>query len=667
MATLAEIRKQYPQYEDLTDQQIADGLYSKFYSDMDRGDFDRKIGLRPGWAWKGSIGGVAYDMMNAGADAEGYTPSAIPFLDPINAAANQFVSNIPVAGAALTNAGNHVDAAFNNALAPVFGWEKQTPEDRARINQAEAERFPVAGATGAVAGAVSPMIALGLTPMGATFLGNTGPMGQRALMGAISGGTTAGLDTLSWGGSPDKAAADTALGVAAGAVSPFIERAAAPIGRWLFGQKPIDPGTRRVAQALDNSGIDPREMTQMLDSLGPNAMPLDLSRNLTQQAGGVASVPGPASTTLADALTARQFGTETMPGANMRIQQDVTGLLGDAPVPSRLLADIRESQRALGPEYERVLQDARAVDTEDIALTLDSMIVNERGAAQTAAKQVRAMLNVTGTDQLDPNPATLLNTRQAIDGILYTDGAAAPLDKNVARILKDARSVIDAELAAKVPGIKEVDQKFAELAGQSGAVRDGQSLFETGRNTVTRPSELADLMRADESVIVGPSGVPFRLTQGARSEIDRIIGTTGNDITALKKVLLGEGSWNRDKLVSMYGREKTDELISILEREQRYANSYNRILQNSETAARSAAQREAMPAQINLDVQSVLTGIPQHIANTAARARSQAANATIAELLTQRPSPETIDMLLAAQAANRGRFGGVAASLIGGQ
>lgn len=46
MATLAEIRAQYPQYSDMTDTALADALYKKFYSDLPRADFDQKIGLK---------------------------------------------------------------------------------------------------------------------------------------------------------------------------------------------------------------------------------------------------------------------------------------------------------------------------------------------------------------------------------------------------------------------------------------------------------------------------------------------------------------------------------------------------------------------------------------------------------------------------------------------
>jgi hypothetical protein len=42
---IAEIRQKYPQYEDLSDVDLAKGLHSKFYSDMDFNEFSSKIGL----------------------------------------------------------------------------------------------------------------------------------------------------------------------------------------------------------------------------------------------------------------------------------------------------------------------------------------------------------------------------------------------------------------------------------------------------------------------------------------------------------------------------------------------------------------------------------------------------------------------------------------------
>lgn len=47
MATLTEIRAQYPQYADMPDTVLADALHKKFYADIPRADFDVKIGLIP--------------------------------------------------------------------------------------------------------------------------------------------------------------------------------------------------------------------------------------------------------------------------------------------------------------------------------------------------------------------------------------------------------------------------------------------------------------------------------------------------------------------------------------------------------------------------------------------------------------------------------------------
>ncbi len=47
MATLAEIRTQYPDYSDISDAELADKLYGKFYSDMPREEFNAKIGFTP--------------------------------------------------------------------------------------------------------------------------------------------------------------------------------------------------------------------------------------------------------------------------------------------------------------------------------------------------------------------------------------------------------------------------------------------------------------------------------------------------------------------------------------------------------------------------------------------------------------------------------------------
>ncbi len=45
--TIKEIREKYPQYDDLSDQDLTDKLHAKFYSDMDKSEFYNKVGFNP--------------------------------------------------------------------------------------------------------------------------------------------------------------------------------------------------------------------------------------------------------------------------------------------------------------------------------------------------------------------------------------------------------------------------------------------------------------------------------------------------------------------------------------------------------------------------------------------------------------------------------------------
>lgn len=47
MADMASIRKQFPQYDDMSDEQLARAMHKKFYADMPFADFAGKIGFAP--------------------------------------------------------------------------------------------------------------------------------------------------------------------------------------------------------------------------------------------------------------------------------------------------------------------------------------------------------------------------------------------------------------------------------------------------------------------------------------------------------------------------------------------------------------------------------------------------------------------------------------------
>jgi hypothetical protein len=47
MPTIAEVRQKFPQYQDMSDADLASAIHRKFYSDMPEADFNTKIGLSP--------------------------------------------------------------------------------------------------------------------------------------------------------------------------------------------------------------------------------------------------------------------------------------------------------------------------------------------------------------------------------------------------------------------------------------------------------------------------------------------------------------------------------------------------------------------------------------------------------------------------------------------
>lgn len=501
------------------------------------------------------------------------------------------------------------------------------------VDQGQTEH-PLASGIGSVGGAIlgtAPMVAAAPGLMGA----GAGPLGAgligRSLMAGGSGAAIGSADAAVRGNNPLSGAAwGGGLGLAGPAIGQVVGSAVRGIANRLPGRG--SGAERAFGRAAGADGVD--DIASRMGAIGDDAMPMDLGPNLQRQAGALAATPGRGQEVVRSAVRARDAG------ANQRITSSVDDILGPAPVPSRIEAGIRANQTALGPHYDEVFQNARAVDTEPLAHNLESMAVNLRGDAQRSVQRVRQMLNITGADQLDPNPYTLFQTRQAIDGMLGTE-----TNGNAVQALTVARQQVNRILEESVPNIRSVDAQFAELARQGNAVGRGQQVLDSGR-TAPRPAELADEV-ADAAIpqgeFVGPSAVPLRLRQGTRAEIDRIIGTNANDRVALQRLIKGEGDWNRSKLVTQFGEDRANRLLTLLEREGRFAHTSNVVTQNSETAARQAAQGEIAPTQRepgmlrsagNMKFGDAVSNVTDRIGNAFRGARQGNMNEELANLLT---------------------------------
>lgn len=528
-------------------------------------------------------------------------------------------------------------ATFGFADKIVAGLSPSTVEQERAATQAARDRQGWLGTGAEIAGGVA--VPFGMAQRGASLLGRFGTGAMTGLGGVAARTGLAGVEGAGYGvvdalGNDRSLAGGAAIGAAGGAAGNILGEGVGAVANAM--RSPIDKAREYVAQRAAYDRLTPQAATTRLDQLGQSGVLADLGVNLQNSAGAVASVPGEGQSIVTQALRGRNEGS------NARLRGELDQTLGAAPVPSAIDTQLRTAQQDLAPEYGRVLSGARAVDTQNLAAKLDANVVNLRGAAQRATQNVRKMLNVTGTDILDPSPATLLQTRQAIDGLLSKE-----TDTNAIRALTQARQEVDDVLTQSVPDIKNVDARYQELALQREAVGEGQQLLDSGRTSL-RPQELSERMTSaavPSGQFMGPSAVPVRLREGARAEIDRIVGTNSNDRAALQRIIKGDGDWNRDRLVTLFGRDKTDRLLSVLDAETAMQNTFNTALGNSVTAARAAAQAD-LPGNKTAD--NIVTSLLDLRGGDAARkllgsafggtmrSRDDAAKAEIARLLMSR-------------------------------
>jgi hypothetical protein len=546
-----------------------------------------------------------------------YVPVAPWDNDPVAAAAQDgslsvensmrsLARGVPIVGGAL----NRINAATNATLAPLVDpllpdsfqkldggtWDERYEQALAiqdGKDQAFHEEHPYVDTGLNIAGGVAGTIPAVMAAPAAFGAGGGGLLlrsGISAATGAAMGGTDAAVRS-------DGDLRDTAMGAAAGfgmgLIGPAVGKAVGAGARAVMDKyrnwnaakiANINPNAFTfLRRALTDDGLDAAAVQQRMGDMGSDAMLADLGPNLQKQAGAIAATPGRGQEIVRSALGERSIG------ANSRLNATIDDNFGPARVPSALDAEAAGNQLALSPTYREAFSQARPYDVGPIASDLERQINVLRGDPQRALQRVRGMLDIHNSNVLDTNPVTMFNTRQAIDGLLKTEA-----DPKVIAALTDARQMIDDGLTRAVPQIKEADASFAELARQREAVARGQQVLDNGR-TAPRPQELAQEVQEGalpHGMQVGPSAVPLRMSQGARAEIERIVGTNSNDIVAMNRLIKGEGDWNRNRLATLFGPEKADKVFKVLENERIFADTTNTVTRNSESAARIAAQNE---------------------------------------------------------------------------
>lgn len=377
MATLAEIRQQYPQYEDMTDRQLADALHKKFYSDMPRQEFDQKVGISSGQQYNAAQSaqhGLMQGMTMGWADE--------------------------ILGTMMTPIEMGIDAVQGKPFDPGRSWQQAVDRNRQGFDEAAAAN-PEVSTIANIAGSVGTGI--GAARGGLTLMNAAKPtaasMGTRAALegaayGALSGagqGETADekMSGAAWGGALG-AGMGGILGGAGGTLANKAVQGAVPAVDDLKSQ------AGAIYDAAKNSGVTFSQpaVKQVADSIAAKAITEGIDPTLHPGATAALKRLQEAATsgmTVQNAQTIRRVlaaaGRDPMNPDQARIAsmmvRDFDAFVGQS-VPELAGANALYSQAKKGQLIEEAIQRAR-----------DAVGANYSAAGMDTAlrQQFRSLLN----------------------------------------------------------------------------------------------------------------------------------------------------------------------------------------------------------------------------------------------------------------------------------
>lgn len=280
MSGISDFRAQHPEYNDMSDQQLADALYSKFYSDMPRAQFDAKMGISAQAAQPSQT-----------SESLGLYQGVSKVLDNAATGVRALANTIPIpfTGHADQN-GRYTEMRLGDAVdeaAKLLGFP--SADDAKAAHQAyiasQQQKGIVPGKIGEIGGEI-----LATLPAAAEL----GPMAAGALAGALSTDSNTPLGVVE----------DTGLGAIGGKVGDTLIRGASKV---------ISPVISGAVQKLTSEGI-PLTIGQRLGGLAKS-----VEDKLTGFAG------------IGDQISARR--AEGVAGLNKAVANRILGKVGEKLPP----------------------------------------------------------------------------------------------------------------------------------------------------------------------------------------------------------------------------------------------------------------------------------------------------------------------------------------------
>jgi hypothetical protein len=497
MATLAEIRAQYPQYSDMSDADLAGALHKKFYADIPREDFDKKLGVKT-------------------AEPE----------DPYRVAARKELDDLKARGIKTTGSLSRVllqGMTFNSAddilaglQTPIEMIKQRTWDPRGAYGHAKAREDLILEDARKDTGLAGTIAEVGGGVLSGTGLANAGVTAARWLapsaglmarsgaaaldagaMGAVSGA----MDGNSLEDRGKNAAQGGLLGAAVGGATPgvlgLLGAAASPVvsnirARW----NPEGYARSQVARSLNESNLTPAQIADDIrlangEGQGMYTVADAMGSPGQRMLSTVTRSPGRGRTDAVEFLEGRQAGQGRRVASSL-----AEGF--DAPQTAAQMRTAMTQARddAADAAYGAARQGARPVDVSRVIANIDDTLAP---GVNQLARPASGIANDTVEGALEGIRARLTDGRsvqtdftalQRLRGDIADQAQAARQagHGNRARLLGQALREMDTALEAASPGFRAANRNFAQATRDIEAIDTGRTAALRGRPEDTIPA-----------------------------------------------------------------------------------------------------------------------------------------------------------------------------------
>lgn len=592
MPTIDEVRAQYPQYQDMSDVQLAGALHQKFYADMPADQFAEKIGLKPDKYQQAAID------ERAGMKAMGIEPGDAGLTRRLAHGAT-LGADSTILAAAMTP----VEMFKRGTLDPREGYNYAKAREDLIMNKSRKDTGALGTAAEVLGGGVS---GVGLASGGVTAARVLAPeagllarTGASAADAAALGGFTGAMEgngLQERGANALKGAAigglaggvlPPALAIGGAALSPVVSNIRARVNPTGFAQS-------QVARGASESRMTPQQITDSIEAAARDGQGMFTAADAMGNAGqrmlsSTARAPGQARTDVVNFLDARQAGQ------GRRVSNALAEGF-DAPQTAAQTEARLTAQRGADADvaYGAVRAGSNPVDLVGTLNHLDRTIGTQPGQVVTAANDsIEAALTPFRQRLARVNPDDF-EAVQRIRGDM-ADAAQSAVQSghgNRARLIGGAVRQLDAAMENASAGFRQANRDFAQASRNIEAVDTGRTAATRGRTEDTIPAYRALNGRGQEAFRAG--------------YVDPLVGQTQGAAVGVNKARPFTSDSFRDEVAAIAPQRTQTQMTSRIGRENTMFQTRHAATGNSKTAE-NLADDAAMGVDPHL-VGQVLSG-----------------------------------------------------------